>query len=536
MRHYTKWMVLLQIAFGFMINQGLAFRDDTIIEFDSYKVNHKFKDDSECLQQIISISKDKGKVRVRFGLQSYLFKETIQDMAYKGDLSLEGVKGTKFILLVPMLILTSFNKEIKLPDAIARRSRQLSGVNLPVHTALIKFNSTAIVELAWKYTANDLMAIDRFDGTTVYFKDSLNFAYQPEATSLLAYQYSRVAFKNIQIVVEKQISQVLFLKGMETVFEKCGLEYHASDQMITSINLLDNYNSKVCDFTFDGNIHYGFLINGSRNVHIKNIYSHNVEYPVAPATFTTNVLVENFFGDNSVIDAHPSFMVKYKNATTVNATDYWNCRAIGIVLENCNFQVNKDPQSQEIYLGVQTLSDAYSYLYDEYDVICKNVKWETVDKGFNGLHVHKCRDFMVDNCSTHAISTGSPIRRFEVRNSKTGRVYCGDSNFSVCNTEFIGDMQRREDIQPPLSGSYGGTINIDRCTFTGYENVELFQYLQSPDTEVNFNGCVFHDFKGFARYPLASMAEYKKIRMDNCKLNVASKRAFNLYPEIRYNE
>jgi len=527
---------MFQVAFGIIVHPGLVFGKVIIIQFNSFKAQHNFTDDSQCLQQIVADSKGKGKVRVLFGKQSYLFEQTVQDMEYKGDLSLEGVKGTKFILMAPILILTSFNDEIKLPEAIARHSHQLSGVKLPLNTALIKFNSTDIVELAWKYTANDLMAIDRMDSTTVYFKDSLNFAYQPKATSLIAYQYSRVAFKNIQMVVEKQISQVLFLKGMVSVFQNCGLEYHSSDPMITTINLLDNYNIKVCNFRFDGSMHYGFLINGSRNVHIKNIYSHNVVHPVAPATFTTNVLVEDFYGDNSVIDAHPSFMVKYKDAIIVNATDYWNCRAIGVVLENCNFQVSKDAPSQEIYLGVETLSDAYSYLYDEYDVICKNVKWETVDKGFNGLHVHKCRDFIVDHCSTHAISTGAPIHRFEVKNSKTGRVYCADSNFSVCKTEFSADMQRRGDIQPPLSASYGGTINIDRCTFTGYDNVELFKYLQSPDTEVNFNACVFHDFKGFARYPLASMAEYKKIKMDNCKLNAASKKAFNLYPEIRYSE
>ncbi len=70
MRHYNKWMVLLQIAFGFMINQGLAFGNDTIIKYDSYKVNHKFMDDSECVEQIISNSMDKGKVRVRFDRQS----------------------------------------------------------------------------------------------------------------------------------------------------------------------------------------------------------------------------------------------------------------------------------------------------------------------------------------------------------------------------------------------------------------------------------------------------------------------------------
>src|SRR6187551_1687126 len=118
MRHYPKWMIALQIVFGIIINPGLVFGKDTIIKYDSYKVNHKFRDDSQCLQQIINNSKGKGKVRVLFCKQSYLFMETIQDMAYKGDLSLEGVKGTKFILSAPMLILTSFNEEIKLPDAI----------------------------------------------------------------------------------------------------------------------------------------------------------------------------------------------------------------------------------------------------------------------------------------------------------------------------------------------------------------------------------------------------------------------------------
>jgi hypothetical protein len=63
-----------------------------------------------------------------------------------------------------------------------------------------------------------------------FFKDSLNFAYQPGNSTLLAYQFNRFVFKNIYFEVQKPIGHAMFLKGMEVVFEKCELIYYHPEQ------------------------------------------------------------------------------------------------------------------------------------------------------------------------------------------------------------------------------------------------------------------------------------------------------------------
>jgi hypothetical protein len=97
----------------------------------------------------------------------------------------------------------------------------------------------------------------------------------------------------------------------------------------------------------------------------KVLHSKDVVHPVATSHVYNKCLVEDFYGDNSMIDAHPSFNVQYRNAITINSEGIWNCRAIGVVLEDCDFQVKSDVQSHDLYLGVVGLTEPYSYLYDE---------------------------------------------------------------------------------------------------------------------------------------------------------------------------
>jgi hypothetical protein len=509
---------------------------DIVIHFSAFKVKNKLTDDSKCLQRILEQSKGKNKVRILFDDELYIFNQTVHDSEYGTEISLEGLTNTEFLLNAPILILRTSVREVNLHFPIASGSRKMIGETLPLNTALVKFNSTDIVESGWKYTANDLMAIDHISGTSVTFFDSLNFDYQPSSSILLAYQQGGIGFKNIKFNLSQQLSFAMAFTGMKVAFENCSLFYKLKKSMSSAINLTDCYNVRVHDFTFNGEIDYGFLINGSRNVEFKQIHSKDVIHPIVPATFTTNVRVEGFFGDNSMIDAHPSFLVHYKDVVVLNGSSFWNCRALGVVLENCFFQIQENVNSESLYIGVVGLTESYDYLYNEYDVVCKNVTWVHSDLMFNGLHVHKCRDFLVENCKTHAISTGVAIRRFEVKHSSVGRIYCADSNFHVTDTEFDATLQMRSEILPPLSASYDGVIVIDRCTFNGYESTDLFRYLQSPDTEVNFTSCTFGGFRGFAKFPLVSQDQYKKISMRDCRFNALAIGRFKSFSGIHYIE
>jgi hypothetical protein len=106
---------------------------------------------------------------VIFGPQTYVFNRTIKDDAISADISLEGTQCTHFKLNAPFFELISSYTELKLTNSLQRQSRQTSGVDFPSTTALVKFNSTDIVEIGMELYGQRFKAIERINGGTCLF-------------------------------------------------------------------------------------------------------------------------------------------------------------------------------------------------------------------------------------------------------------------------------------------------------------------------------------------------------------------------------
>ncbi|MEO5906231.1 MAG: hypothetical protein ABIQ11_05865, partial [Saprospiraceae bacterium] len=92
-----------------------------------------------------------------------------------------------------------------------------------------------------------------------------------------------------------------------------------------------------------------------------------------------------------------------------------------------------------------------------------------------------------------------------------------DSNFKVTHTIFDRDLQNSAVARSPLSCSYGGQLVIEDCKFIGYENVHLFDYIQSTSTDIRFINCEFNQLKGFVKKSYRPREEYYNIRILNSK-------------------
>lgn len=504
------------------------------ISFDRYKKEHQFNNDQDCLENLFQLRQPNSKLILLFKSRTYYFTSTIILDSLNSRIVLEGRPGTRFNLSSTLLKGTAKNFQYSLWREVKRGSKYFDLIAHASQLSFLKFNSNDTVETAWGYRANDLMGIHEVTTDRIVFNDTLNFGYLPSQTELIGYLPSSMSFQNIHFQVDQSISHILSLTGMEVVFQDCKINYEGSPEMANGINLLDCYNIRVRNMVIRGNIDYGFLINGSRNIYFNNIRSFQCIHPLAPATFSTHIVVDKMFCNKSVIDAHPSFNVTYKHVTIVNGNGYWNCRALGVVLEDCNFKVRKDEDYNSLYLGVQGLTPKYEYLYDKYDIICRNVKWVHSDHEFNGLHVYRCREFLVENCKSHAIVTGGPVQRFDVLHCKAGRVYGRDSNFTVAKTKFNSKLQNNLPIKPPLSGSYNGRMNLRNCTFTGYKDTYLFNYIQATDTNIHFNNCSLSKFSGFASKTYAKDSEYTNVQFENCTLNRKTKFSFAVFDKIEY--
>lgn len=503
-------------------------------DFDAYSLEHPKLTNSENLDKLLSSINNADTAQITFKKHQYTFEKTINNFVYQGKIKLIGKGNTKFILSNSLLNIQAKAIEISVENKIARHAKTLAIYNLDRDISLLRFSSNDTVEIAWNYTAGDLVRVSKTDGNSVTIYDSLNFSYEPLTSRLTGYKAAWMGFEGIHFQTVGKATQLLSFTGLGLFFKNCTFE-NSSDVIIPSmVNIYNSGDVKVEESKIKGEADYGFLINGSRNIYFKNIRSSTCMEPIAPATWTTNVNVENLVCKGSVIDSHPSFQVSYKNIRIKQGDNYWNCRALGVNLENCYFRVKNSNKGNSIYIGMETLRKKYEYLYDEFDVICKNVNWIHKDFGYNGLHVHRCRDFLLTNCVSHTISTGDRIRNFEIRDSKVGRVFCADSNFKIYNTNFSASLEGLSEIVPPLSCSYDGQAIIESCSFRGYHNTWLFKYIQSKNTEILFDKCKFGKMKGFVQKAYAPLDSYKSIVMKVENSSNRTRRMFSDIPKIQY--
>lgn len=508
--------------------------DSSSIDFDVMKKHLGLKSDSECLDRILKERIPGDTIRILFSDGAYHFDETLSQRELEGNWIMSGRGHTKFFLTTTLFNVQAPKCKLEFEQVIPRHSKQIEVSGTCEEISLLRITSDKIVESAWNYTAGDLVRVQKEDKGRLNFADSLNFAYEPGRAQIFGYKGCSIGLRGIEFIYNSDHGYMFSFTGVSPSIIDCDFKYTGEKQIPAFVTIYDCEPINISRVEMVGKVDYGFLINGSRNVWCTDIRSKECVHPIVPATWTTNVNVKGIHCTGSVIDAHPSFYVSYQDVSIERGEGYWNCRALGVKLENCYFDVVDRVADKSLYLGVLALTEEYAFLYHEYDVYCRNVNWIHPDYMFNGLHVHQCRDFIVDDCKTHAVSTGDKIRSFKVRNSTIGRLYCSDSNFEARNTVFDASLQQRDMVIPPLSCSYDGTMIIDQCTFTGYDSTYLFRYIQSGNTELRMTDTDISFVKGFAAKTYLSEDSYSRIQIDSTRLSSQVVKSFNSFSRIKY--
>ncbi|MEO5907507.1 MAG: hypothetical protein ABIQ11_12325, partial [Saprospiraceae bacterium] len=342
------------------------------------------------LTKIVSLNKDLDTLVVLLENGIYKVSSPVILTDFEGYLKIFGGTNTKLILSSSFINVRGFSKNIHL-DRIANRNSpkiNLKERDLPVGS-LIVLTSNDTVETAWNYMQADVGRVGQVEGNQYVLESTLNFSYAPSTSDLVAFRPAGVCLKNLRFDLRENVA-VLIAHGISLVMNNCEIVNQTVQNIQSCVNLYNCENIQILDCTIRGKITYGFLMNNCRNVNVNNIKSKECLYPIVPAYWSSDIKVDGFTGNGSLIDAHPSFNVSYKNVVTKNGESYWNCRALGVELQNCSFHMLPGIKDKSIYLGVVALADRYAYLYEEYDVHCKNVTWMYEDQVFNGLHVHKC--------------------------------------------------------------------------------------------------------------------------------------------------
>lgn len=531
---FMIWLCLVGL-FCACITPPMEGLPGKVIHFDQVKNDHHFTSDDDCLSAILQKRSHLDTTDIQFSARAYTFRRTVILDSLKGHLKFSGMKGTVFQLHQSLLRLQADKCPLLLQQDLRRHDDVIRITNPCPGIALVRVKSEQAVETAWNYKAIDLLSVETQELNQLKSNDSLNFSYKKENCEVDGYASASLSCSHITFLHQGPNFSMMSLTGLKINFEDCSFINKGVEEVGAFLNIYNCAPIQLLRTILEGNVNYGVLINASRDVYIRDMVSKGPVHPIAPATWTTNVFVEDLYCEGSVIDAHPSFHVTYKDVTVENGIGYWNCRALGVKLENCTLDVVDSYKDASLYLGVVALADEFAFLNNEYDVICKNVTWLHQDMDFNGLHVHKCRDFKVDNCTTHAVSTGDKIRTFRVTDSHIGRLYCSDSNFEVSRTVFDGTLQHRTTTVPPLSCSYDGHIKIDSCRFEHYEDTYLFNYIQSTATKVDIRNSSLSGVKGFARTAYQPPQTYGQIKFENTQLNTSTKSALSPYSNIKYS-
>jgi hypothetical protein len=381
--------------------------------------------------------------------------------------------------------------------------------------------SNDIVENSWKYKKGEMALASEIKSGNISLKDPLNFSYNPglEKVRVRLYSPGKLVLENLtfQQVKNKEgaLSTGIRILGCSVRMKNISSSGEAKTRKVDFANIRSASSVEGSGIKLD-DLRYGLLINYSRNVFMSNLMVENVIHPVAPSTFTTNVKVQKIRGNNTSIDAHVAFNVHYDDVV-ITENGGFALRAFGVRLTNSRI-VPPVGRKKITRLSVQSLRKPYAFLAREYDVTIRNVEYLGELSSRNGFNVFTCRDFLVDKCITHEVSSSKFVNSFRVVNSRIGRLRCYNNEFSVAGTEFNGAIQGIKDVKPPLSGSYGGLASIADSSFLGYDSTFLIGYMHEPrSTEYEFKNCIFGAFAGAVERTNSKAKTYQPLRFIECK-------------------
>lgn len=234
---------------------------------------------------------------------------------------------------------------------------------------------------------------------------------------------------------------------------------------------------------------YGFLLNFSTDTNITGVVANDTYHAVAPATWSLKTMVENYTGNNTTIDAHPSFYVTYRNVRINSSSTKPNCRSLGVRLENCEI-TSGSTNKNAVYIGPIGLADDLEYLRYEYDIVLDGVKWIHNSPNPVSFAVYGCRNLLVNKFEGFGLNERSLSKESRITNSVISDYFPNSLNALIENVEFITDNGSGIKNEKSLIGVKGGKfIQFKNCHFIS-EGGSLFKF-SFNNSRVQFYDCKF---------------------------------------------
>ncbi len=458
------------------------------------------QDDAKAFQRALNfINEVEGVSSLRITKGRYQVHRPIRLDNMQSDIFISGEEGVEiivqnsdFISIWPKPVTTrlrskAFRNEQKLV-VDPYRSLQVGDV--------VHLFSSSPWEEAWGFTENDIHLVASIDGSHVGLNDKLLFNYEPanEDVQVECYKPYALTLEQLKITMLKRKSAEQRFSAITARAVKLKLrqiiisDASGGKPLHVGVNISRCPEVSFSDMKFQ-NLEYGFLMNYCRDIVGRNIKAENCRHGIVPTNACVNVDIKNLEGRDcqGVMDSHMSFNVHYDSVTDINATQFSNCRALGVRVTNSTFNVIPEYQQNFSYWSAQGLTPEYRSIYDEYDVYLEHVDWvHEQPTEFNGLAVNSCRNLYVTKCKTHNLSLyGKLSGHALITDSQLGNIRVNSHSVTLNNCVFDGSLNHSTKYVLRLSGK-GKTI-LDSVTVQNYDPKSTFLFSNFYNTS-DYNG------------------------------------------------
>ena len=440
------------------------------------------KDDAKAFQRALNFINDVAEVTTLYVPRGdYLIRKPIRVHNMHSDMIISGENRTRIIIEnADFISIWPEARKVNMSSPAFRGEPKLIlGKNSDVEIGdVIHIYSNSSWESAWGFNENDIHTVSSFENGQLRIDDNLLFNYHPgkEKVNVEVYKSHLLMLEQLRLIFSKRQSEdqrfsAITARAVKLKLNKIAISDESGYKPFhLGVNVSRCPSVNFSDLEFR-NLEYGLLMNYCRDVVGGNILAENCRHGIVPTNACVNVEVVSLKGKGcqGVMDAHMSFNVKYDSVRDIGATQFSNCRALGVVVSNSTFDVNSNYKQNFSYWSAQGLVEEYIGLYDEYDVRINNVEWvHEHPTEFNGLAINSCRNLYIEECTTHNLSLyGKLAGHAYIENSWLGNVRLNSHAINIKNCVMDGQLNRKTHYVFRLTG--GGDTMIDNVTIQNYD-------------------------------------------------------------------
>lgn len=526
----------------FIFNQVYAQNGQRLNLLDFGARPNDGKDDSEAFLKVLKKVQDmRGNYIIVIPNGTYDILKPFSINSLPASIRFQGERGTVLKMRASGFgALKAASANFRLVKAANRNDNELTLDNIGRGEIsagdIVHVSSNSKFEKAWGYKENDVHRVTGVTGNKVKLASKMLFNYDPqkEQVNVVIFKNASVAFTDINFLLvpepgknNKARATLLAITGASVSMNNVKFDYKGDMQYYhVGASFLAAENVKMENMELN-NMMYGILMNYCRNVKAYNTHANWCRHAYAPAQACYDVYVEKLRGKNcqSVMDAHPSFLVHFKDVVDTLAKEFPNCRSLGTTIENARINVIPTAYQEVCYWSVQTLVPEYEFLYGEYDTRFSNVQWVAARPSrMNGLTSYNCRNLIIENCISHNFAfygIDTRLKQVSIKNSRAGMIYMDSQKLLLENTILDGNLYKNAPFVFKFRNA--GDAVFNKVTIDNYnpDSTYLFGYFVNhpkATTGFTFNNVKIGKLRGMTNKLIYPGAAYDRIKMQSSEI------------------